>query len=261
MDFDMLQMTNSGWEIIGHMTIKELEKIAYDIEIEFELLNNVQINFDENKEDKESCAILKGDIYYIRIGIKDYNDLEKITNEQCNHICNSILHELIHARNFFSLQNEEREKIINNKMTLAHYGWKVLDKYSAYKEANQVYPETADELNGNVDDVFKAFEHMGKGILIKESDWNLYDAFYNYCSALIVRYILDKQNLLKENTENYKRGVKKYMEDLEYSYNKMPLTYKQYESLGRRLVSDLLILVPEKSKKVFKYNTHIRDLN
>ena len=116
MDFDMLQMTNSGWEIIGHMTIKELEKIAYDIEIEFELLNNVQINFDENKEDKESCAILKGDIYYIRIGIKDYNDLEKITNEQCNHICNSILHELIHARNFFSLQNEEREKIINNKM-------------------------------------------------------------------------------------------------------------------------------------------------
>lgn len=51
------------------------------------------------------------------------------------------------------------------------------------------------------------------------------------------------------------------MEDLEYSYNKMPLTYKQYESLGRRLVSDLLILVPEKSKKVFKYNTHIRDLN
>lgn len=67
MDFDMLQMTNSGWEITGHMTIKELEKIAYDIEIEFELLNNVQINFDENKEDKESCAILKGDIYYIRI--------------------------------------------------------------------------------------------------------------------------------------------------------------------------------------------------
>ena len=54
MDFDMLQMTNSGWEIIGHMTIKELEKIAYDIEIEFELLNNVQINFDENKEDKKS---------------------------------------------------------------------------------------------------------------------------------------------------------------------------------------------------------------
>ena len=113
MDFDMLQMTNSGWEITGHMTIKELEKIAYDIEIEFELLNNVQINFDENKEDKESCAILKGDIYYIRIGIKDYNDLEKITNEQCNHICNSILHELIHARNFFSLQNEERESSLS----------------------------------------------------------------------------------------------------------------------------------------------------
>ena len=40
--------------------------------------------------------------------------------------------------------------------------------------SNQVYPETADELNGNVDDVFKAFEHMGKGILIKESDWKIF---------------------------------------------------------------------------------------
>lgn len=242
------------------MIVKELEKLIYCIELEFDLINKVKFVFVPNKYDKESISYFKDGIYNIEVGIKDYSNIEKITEKQYNHICNTVLHELIHSRNFYLLSDKIKQQLGDNKRTLAHYAWKILDEYSAYTESNQRFPETFDELNGNTNDVFNAFTHMTRGRLLGATDWEFYNAFCDYCSALIARYVLDKDNLLSYNEENYKSAIEAYINDLKYSYDRMPLSYEQYESLGRRLINNLLALIPQKKQKIFKCNTHILNL-
>lgn len=242
------------------MIIEKLNELILLFESNFNLLDKVNLIFAINKYDKESVSYFKSGVFNIEIGIKDYDDIEKVTDKQYNHICNTILHELIHARNFYSLSNKTQQRLNDNKMTLAYYAWKILDEYSAYLESNQRFPETSKELCGNADDVFNAFIHMTKGRLIGAADWEFYDAFYDYCSALIVIYILDKENLLSYNEGRNKSAIESYINDLKYSYNRMPLSYEQYESLGRRLIKDILIMIPREKQKVFMQNTHIIEL-
>lgn len=242
------------------MITEKLNELIYSIELEFGLVNKVSFVFAINKYEKESICYFKDGIYNIEVGIKNYSNIEKVTEKQYNHICNTVLHELVHARNSELLSDGTKYRLENNKMMLAHYAWKILDEYSAYFEANKRFPETASELNGSIDKVFCAFMNMTKGVLVGEKDEKLYDAFYDYCSALIVRYILDKDKLLSYNEGENKNMIKSYMNDLNYSYERMPLSYEQYESLGRRLIKDILIIIPKEKQKFFKHNTHILNL-
>lgn len=238
-----------------------LDILVNSIEEQFNLLNKVKIEYDANKYDIKSKSCYNDDgSYNIVVGVKDYCNNEKLTDKQYNHICNTILHELIHARNHSLLTDGTKNLLKNNIMTLAHYAWKMLDEYSAYLEANQRFPETADELKGDIDTFFYAFTHMTRGTLIGGTDWQFYDAFYDYCSALVVTYILDKDNLLSYNDGKNKDMIESYIDDLKYSYGKMPLSYKQYEHLGKRLIKDILIIIPKEKQKVFMYNTHIIEL-
>lgn len=243
------------------MVKKKLEKIIYSIEKEFDLIDKVDIRLDKGKYDKQSISFFKDNIYHIVVGIKDYQDMEKLTDKQFNHVCNTILHELIHARNFFELSNGMRSKLLEkNRRTLQHYAWKMLDEYSAYMESNQQFKENADELNGTVDDAFKGFLHMSQGTLVRATEEEFYDAFYDYCSAIIARYCVDKELFLSCLEEEYECMVENFLMHLRYSYDQRPLSYEQYESLGRRLIYDLLEIIPRGKQHFFKYNTHITNL-
>lgn len=238
-----------------------LRTLCKELETEFGLCDKgLQVLFDSRLSHAQSRALPSRDYYEIHIGILDYPDMENVMGREYNHICNTIMHEYVHARNFYSLDDTVSKELMMHPQSLAHYAWRMLDEYCAYDEANARFRENTDELGSDAGAGIRGFEHMAKGLLAGESSERFYDAFYDYSSAVVVWYILGREQLFSYGDGRYKCALRPYMHALETYREKMPLSYEQYHRLGESLINDLLVMIPAEKRNYFKFNAHIFDL-
>lgn len=240
--------------------LQKIKDFELEMERKYNLTGKIDFHLLRNEFDKKSKGCFMDGKYYIEVGMKDYENLESLTDKQWNHIYNTITHELIHGRNYYNLSSDTQNKLHSNIRTIAHWARLVLEEYSAYKEANELFPETVDELNCTEEKIFEAFEHMYSiGIFNKPSPQELYIAFYDYCSALIVHSIVGNEfPRNKEKNRDYNRACNDFIKDLKETYSKMPLNYDEYKVLGEILLSDLMFMVPVERRNIFKANTNIK---
>ncbi|MCY6958429.1 hypothetical protein [Clostridium brassicae] len=237
----------------------QMLKFEQEFERKYNLTEKVDFQLLNDKLDRESVTQFIDQKCYVKVGIKDYEDQEYLTDKQCNHIRNTIVHELIHCRNYFSLSVDTRVKISQNLRTINHWARMLLDEYSAYKEANEIYPETVDELNCSEGKLFTAFKRMYAGILIKATDEQFFEAFYDNCSALITISIVNKEfPTIKVENRNYNRACESFLNALKEAYLKMPLNFDEYKVLGEELLKCLSSMAPKNEIETFKLNTHIK---
>lgn len=240
-------------------TYDQMLEFKQELEGKYGLVGKVDFQLLGNKLDNESITQIGDQKCYIKVGVKDYENQEYLTDKQCNHIRNTIAHELIHCRNHFNLSLDTRVKIRQNLMTINNWARLVLDEYSAYKEANEMYPETVDELNCSEELLFTVFKQMYGRILINVTDKQMFEAFYDYCSALIVTSVINKEfPTIEVENKNYNAACQRFLNVLKEAHLKMPFTFDEYKVLGEELLECLISMAPKDKIEVFKFNTHIK---
>lgn len=180
------------------------------------------------------------------------------TEQDILKIKNAIYHEMIHARNYEKLTEEQVKDIFNSGRSKLRMGYKLLDEAQAYKEANNNYKETESALKSSEKDLeYVFFDHLVKGRFVQCNDEkgrdDLFMAFYDYISLLIMSYLV--KGHLKNTVFN---------EVVEYLLNSAndPLETKSIKDFENTAVETIKIIqrkIPHDKQAIFIGNICIDD--
>lgn len=269
--FESIKGILVGRSVAAGANRTQLEKLIKKIEEGFTLQGNAEdfkcasLQFDPELEHKNSTT--NPSTNEIRIGMKEFPDIEKISDADFNRVCSTVVHEYAHIWNNAHMLDDVKRRVLNQGRTKAHYAWHMLDEYKAYLISNSYYREQAEDLNSQANQVILSITRMGSGILklrkeeLRVSDNpedKIYEAFIDNSTALVVWYVVDPERLCGVDNGEYKKGIDLFFETLQIYSKQMSLTYEQYDQLGEHLLKSLMLFfVQEKEKERFVYNTHI----
>lgn len=259
-----------GRSVVAGANRTQLEKLIKKIEEGFTLQGNAEdfkcarLQFDPELEHKESKT--NPSTNEIRIGMKEFPDIEKISDADFNCVCNTVVHEYAHTWNNAHMLDDVKRRVLNQGRTKAHYAWHMLDEYKAYLISNRYYREQAEDLNSQANQAIDSILHYGKNLILTDADRKcggsdeeiFYKAFIKNSTALVTWYVVDPERLCGVDNGKYKKGIDLFFETLQIYSERMPLTYEQYDQLGDQLLKSLMFFFDkEEGKERFVHNTHI----
>ena len=225
------------------------------------ITDEVKVFFDSNLEEKKTRVSFNSTPPLITVGVKEYN-WKQITEKQRLKICNTIYHELVHVRDRKRIKGIIDDDVMNSR-DLAHFGYMLVDEFIAYTEANEIYPESEEDLNSSLEDLYYVlFQHMTNRILYlngsrirTESDQNrFFEACYENCSALIPRYVICGGFSEDKKYVPFQRAMAGLVNSVD---EKEKLDFEDYKQIGNSFITNLIYDLPSTKRKIFWENTGI----
>lgn len=219
-----------------------------------------------NANDKDSCNIAHHDetSSLIEVGTLGY-DFSNLTEHQLVKIKNTLYHEMVHVREREQLPSVLTKELFNGKRTLALFGYKLLNDYTAYLEANEIYPESPEDMHSSPEKfLFVFYDHLTKGKLFidknnpcrSESDeWRFFDAFCDYCIGLIALYIVCGG--INKDEFAYSKFNKAVEQLSSYYPGREGLTYDDYAKIGKEYIDTIIYDLSSSERRIFWDNTGI----
>ena len=224
--------------------------------------NKVKYFLLENGDFAQINSSLEG-WYKIKIGIKDFLNIEIGNVLYETRFKNMIFHEFTHAKRF--LEQEELVKEIKMRgLSYAYWAHLLVEEYVAYKEANLRYKPDKQFLTATEDYTIKAIRHYGHMIKFNDTgdlERDLFISYYDLATSFIIYKFgnPDFPECTLINKDIYNRFLNAFFGDLEKAIEEKYTDYYQYEVLGYKLMEDFRILFEEIGTKYITFENFKRN--